>query len=294
MFTADHGDFLGDHWLGEGTSSGRGARADDRGRNRAAWPAEGARREFVGGAWTWCPRCSTHRSADPGTTGSRPLAAAAAARPGGRAGARFVVGSLDMPAARRTASSGAATGPAWMVRDARHKLIVWEGYADQLFDLQDDPDELRDRGAAALEPVAAALRDGLLHVDAGAQTAAPARPIRRWRRARLPHEAADEHPDRALVNWNVPGARLLFYQRVARHPDTPDPTLPPLPLPGRARAWNSGEQPQRPAHVDGSPQTAGWSAGPGRQLPMRPTVLPCCGFPAGWRRQPQRLAQEGS
>jgi len=51
----------------------------------------------------------------------------------------------------------------WMVRDERHKLIVWEGYAPQLFDLRDDPQELRDLGGdAAHEPVRRRLKDQLL------------------------------------------------------------------------------------------------------------------------------------
>jgi len=34
----------------------------------------------------------------------------------------------------------------WMVRDVRYKYIAWQGYASQLFDLADDPNELVDRG----------------------------------------------------------------------------------------------------------------------------------------------------
>ncbi|MEZ5658015.1 MAG: sulfatase-like hydrolase/transferase [Burkholderiaceae bacterium] len=41
-----------------------------------------------------------------------------------------------------------------MVREDRYKYIWWQGYAEQLFDLHDDPDELHDRGKdAALAPV---------------------------------------------------------------------------------------------------------------------------------------------
>jgi hypothetical protein len=51
-----------------------------------------------------------------------------------------------------------------MVRDDHHKLIVWEGYPDQLFDLRDDPHELNDLGTdPAREPVRRRLRDQLLH-----------------------------------------------------------------------------------------------------------------------------------
>lgn len=42
----------------------------------------------------------------------------------------------------------------WMVRDGRYKYIAWQGYAPQLFDLSEDPHELHDRGAdASLAPV---------------------------------------------------------------------------------------------------------------------------------------------
>jgi arylsulfatase A-like enzyme len=45
-----------------------------------------------------------------------------------------------------------------MVRDARHKYIHWEGFAPQLFDLRDDPQELHDLG---LDPARAAIRQEL-------------------------------------------------------------------------------------------------------------------------------------
>lgn len=43
----------------------------------------------------------------------------------------------------------------WMVREARYKYIEWQGYAPQLFDLEADPDELLDRGG---DPALAAVR----------------------------------------------------------------------------------------------------------------------------------------
>lgn len=77
----------------------------------------------------------------------------------------FVVGSLDY--AYREARTILGRGPhactGWMVREERYKLIIWEGYAPQLFDLQDDPHELHDRASdPSLAPVERRLRDGLL------------------------------------------------------------------------------------------------------------------------------------
>ncbi|MCB2000700.1 MAG: phosphonate monoester hydrolase, partial [Rhodoferax sp.] len=51
----------------------------------------------------------------------------------------------------------------FMVRDARYKFIAWDGYADQLFDLRDDPSEFDDRGTdPALAGVRERMRDRLL------------------------------------------------------------------------------------------------------------------------------------
>ncbi|MCX7213853.1 MAG: sulfatase-like hydrolase/transferase [Burkholderiales bacterium] len=52
----------------------------------------------------------------------------------------------------------------WMVRTGRFKYVEWEGLRPQLFDLQEDPDELYDLGASAANgPVAREMRDRLLH-----------------------------------------------------------------------------------------------------------------------------------
>ena len=51
----------------------------------------------------------------------------------------------------------------FMVRNDRYKYLWWQGFRPQLFDLQQDPQELDDRGQdAALEPVRRSLQEELL------------------------------------------------------------------------------------------------------------------------------------
>lgn len=166
VFTADHGDFLGDHWLGEKEYFFEPViRVPMILVDPAGQPGQ-VRNEFV--------ECvdvvptlldalglpiPEHRIEG---RSMRPLLRGepdAASR-------SFVVGSLDY--AYREARTFLGRGPhectGWMVREDRYKLIVWEGYPDQLFDLHDDPQELHDlAGDAALAPVQRRLRESLLH-----------------------------------------------------------------------------------------------------------------------------------
>lgn len=76
-----------------------------------------------------------------------------------------VFGHLDY--AYREARTFLGRGPlecnGFMVRNDRYKYIWWQGYRSQLFDLQEDPQELRDRGTdASLEGVRRAMQDELL------------------------------------------------------------------------------------------------------------------------------------
>ena len=165
VFTADHGDCLGDHWLGEKEYFFEPVVRVPMIVVEPGGAAGQVRDEFVE-----CVDVVPTLLDAIGLPIPEHRVEGRSLRPllHGQAGAparEFVVGSLDY--AYREARSFLGRSPqactGWMVRDARHKLIVWEGYADQLFDLQDDPDELHDRGAdAALEPVRRRLRDGLL------------------------------------------------------------------------------------------------------------------------------------
>lgn len=76
-----------------------------------------------------------------------------------------VFGHLDYAyrEARHFLGRGTHECNGFMVRNDRYKYIWWEGYPCQLFDLQQDPDELDDRGAEpALEGVRRALHAQLM------------------------------------------------------------------------------------------------------------------------------------
>lgn len=65
--------------------------------------------------------------------------------------------------ARLTLGRGVNECRGWMVRTQRWKYVIWEGFRPQLFDLQEDPDELHDLGASSpMPPIANELRDLLL------------------------------------------------------------------------------------------------------------------------------------
>jgi arylsulfatase A-like enzyme len=65
--------------------------------------------------------------------------------------------------ARRTLGRRVDECQGWMVRTQRWKYVHWRGMRPQLFDMQHDPDELRDLGdAPALDSVRTEMRDRLL------------------------------------------------------------------------------------------------------------------------------------
>lgn len=169
VFTSDHGDYLGDHWLGEKElfhdciqrvpmivfdpareANGTRGTVDDRlveaidvvptildalGLDAAEHVVEG-------------------RSLLPLTRGARPDWRDA------------VFSELDWTfrGARRRLGLGTGHHHAWMVRTDRWKYVQWtDGFRPMLFDLVADPQEFRDLGAdPALEGVREALRDRLL------------------------------------------------------------------------------------------------------------------------------------
>ena len=164
VFTADHGDFLGDHWLGEKEYFFEPAvRVPLIVVDPAAAPGQ-VHQDFV--------ECidvvptvlealgiavPEHRieglSLLPRLRAGQPLAR------------EQVVGSLDYAyrAARLHLRRQPFECTGWMLRDTRYKFIRWEGYAPQLFDLLDDPQELQDRGTdPALEPVRRRMNESLV------------------------------------------------------------------------------------------------------------------------------------
>ncbi len=169
VFCSDHGDYLGDHWMGEkelfhdcvqrvpfllydpsraadatrGTDDPRFVEAvdvvptvlDALGLDRAEHLVEG-------------------RSLLPLTRGGAPEWRG------------FVVSELDWTfrGARRRLGHPTGQHHAWMIRDTRWKYVHWTGdHRPQLFDLNKDPEEFHDLGAdPALEDVRAAMREALL------------------------------------------------------------------------------------------------------------------------------------
>ena len=165
IFTADHGDFLGDHWLGEKEYFFEPVQRVPFIVCDPLAPPGQVRQDFVEcidvvptvlhAVGVPLPQ---HRLEGQSLLPLLRGQVSALER-------EAVFGSLDY--AYREARHFLGRQPhectGWMVRDKRHKLIVWEGFAPQLFDLHDDPQELHDLGAdPAHEPVRRRLKDQLL------------------------------------------------------------------------------------------------------------------------------------
>ncbi|SMF77763.1 Arylsulfatase A [Tistlia consotensis] len=153
VFTSDHGDYLGDHWLGEkelfhecsvriplivvdpspAADATRGSVSDRLVESIDLAPTF---LEFFGGAAK--PHVLEGRSLLPllRDDGSAP------ARP-------FVVSEYDYAMRRARTDLGVPISDArlWMVFDGRWKYVHARGFRPLLFDLESDPDEFRDLGA---------------------------------------------------------------------------------------------------------------------------------------------------
>ncbi len=153
FFTADHGDFLGDHWLGEKEMFYEEAL-------RVPFivydpdPTADATRGTVDRRFVEAIDVvpTIPRGAGPaGVRASRrrPVAAAAAARRKNRDLARRGVlrARLFLPRGTAAAEARAARLPRDMVRTDRWKYVWWQDFRPMLFDLDNDPKELRDLGA---------------------------------------------------------------------------------------------------------------------------------------------------
>ncbi|HYZ33439.1 MAG TPA: sulfatase-like hydrolase/transferase [Crenalkalicoccus sp.] len=186
IFTSDHGDYLGDHWLGEkelfhdciqrvplllydpapeadatrGQADARLVEAvdcvptilDELGCDLAPHLLEG--RSLLAAT-----RAQSVRGAPPGSAGeARPWRDAA-----------FSELDWTFRGARRRLGLAVGQHHAWMVRTERWKYVHWtDGLRPQLFDLAADPEEFHDLGAdASLEGVREAMRDRLLGWFAG-------------------------------------------------------------------------------------------------------------------------------
>ena len=149
VFTSDHGDYLGDHWLGEKELFHD---AVQRVPLIVAMPGQGA------------PGRRESRFAQAIDVVPTLLEALGLPLPAHRIEGRSLVPLLDgktpdtwrdavfseLDYAYRGARLRLERAPdachAWMVRTGRWKYVHWQGLPPQLFDLQDDPAELRDLG----------------------------------------------------------------------------------------------------------------------------------------------------
>ncbi len=169
LFTSDHGDLAGDHWLGEKEYFYESAiRVPCIVVDPSA--AADATRGTVSQQFVECidivPTILEALALDPRNhrVEGRSLLALTRNTPTAQDWRDCVFGQLDY--AYREARTFLGRGPdecqGWMVRDARYKYIHWEGYPAQLFDLQEDPQEFDDRGTdPALQAVRAAMHQRL-------------------------------------------------------------------------------------------------------------------------------------
>ena len=157
---SDHGDYLGDHWLGE----------------KELFHEESVRTPLV--VYDPDPAADAARGSDcDELVESIDLAPTFVEAAGGAVPDHVLEGRSLLPLLRgglsgwrdaavseldysfRRASFELKVPPdrarAWMVRSARWKYIFYEGFRPQLFDLENDPQELTDRGA---DPALASLR----------------------------------------------------------------------------------------------------------------------------------------
>ncbi|WP_431267800.1 sulfatase-like hydrolase/transferase [Dankookia sp. P2] len=167
IFTADHGDYLGDHWLGEKelfhdcvqrvpmlVYDPTEAADATRGTEDPGW----SRR------WTWCPPSSMRSASTPRAMWWRGRSLVPALR--GSQGEDWrdcAVSELDWTFRGARRRLGYATGQhmAWMVRTDRWKYIHWTGgLRPRFFDLRQDPGEFHDLGE---DRTLVGVRDAMRH-----------------------------------------------------------------------------------------------------------------------------------
>jgi arylsulfatase A-like enzyme len=169
VFTSDHGDYLGDHWLGE-----KELFHDCIQRvpmivfdpSRAAGATRGTVDDRLVEAIDVVPTILDALALDPADHLVEGRSLLALTRGAARDWRDAVFSELDWTfrGARRRLGLPTGNHHAWMVRTDRWKYVHWtDGFRPMLFDLAADPDEFHDLGAEpALESVRAAMRARLL------------------------------------------------------------------------------------------------------------------------------------
>ncbi|MCV0395663.1 MAG: alkaline phosphatase family protein [Rhizobiaceae bacterium] len=171
VMTSDHGDYLGDHWLGEKEMfHEQSARIPmivydpDKEADATRGTASDLFVEAIDLAPTFVEFCGG-TPADHILEGHSLLKLTRAQTPVPPEewrGAAISECDYGFRNARLQLGRAPSAARAWMVRTDRWKFIYYEGFRPQLFDLRDDPDELVDRGNdPALEDVRALLRERL-------------------------------------------------------------------------------------------------------------------------------------
>jgi arylsulfatase A-like enzyme len=170
VFTSDHGDYLGDHWLGEKELFHDCIQKvplllyDP---SPAADATRGAADARLVEAIDVVPTILDALALDPASHVVEGRSLLPLTRGGDSPGWRdAVVSELDWTfrGARRRLGHPTGQHYAWMLRTDRWKYVHWtSGHRPQLFDLAADPEEFHDLGAdAAHAPVREALRGRLL------------------------------------------------------------------------------------------------------------------------------------
>jgi arylsulfatase A-like enzyme len=170
VFCADHGDMLGDHWLGEKELFYEAALrtplivVDPR---TSADGARGGAASQMAEAIDVLPTLLEALGIDPARFDHRlegrsllPLLHGAASEPW--RDAVFSEADYAYRQARWTLGRRPDECRGTMVRTQRWKYVEWQGFRPQLFDLQDDPGELQDLGASPPAAVVREMRDRLL------------------------------------------------------------------------------------------------------------------------------------
>lgn len=168
IFTADHGDFLGDHWLGEKELF---YDVIQRVPCIVALPGQavaGRRESRLIEAIDIVPTVLEALGLEPErhrVEGHSLIPLLEGQTPPGWREAVFSELDYGYKGARRRVGRPPGEARGWMVRTHRWKYLHWEGLPAQLFDLENDPDELEDclrSGRTAPPAVVAELRDRLL------------------------------------------------------------------------------------------------------------------------------------
>ena len=168
-FTSDHGDYLGDHWLGEKEHFHDVIQRvplivydPDPAADRARGSAETRFVEAIDLAPTFLDALALPIASER-IEGRSLLPLLRGGRTEGWRDAVFSELDYGYREARRILGRSPADCRAWMVRTERWKYVHWQDFRPQLFELAADPDEFDDRGDdPALEDVRREMRERLL------------------------------------------------------------------------------------------------------------------------------------